>query len=158
MPIEGRRPSAYWLNLYPVAILFEPHLIHTSRRYAKGKWFNRIFALIFKDIITLELINRYQIHHSTIVIVKLTELWGRFMEPTVRVIDHNYFSEDIDSMWTGCFTTRKALAEEYGTVPMYITHSPVSPQVQGTPDLYYKEEIRNLNLHHDKNGAADMQN
>lgn len=41
---------AYWLliNLY-TAILFQPHLIHRSRKYAKGRWFDRLFAHIFED-------------------------------------------------------------------------------------------------------------
>lgn len=43
------------------------------------------------------------------------------------------------------------------TIPMYITHSPISPQVCSTPDLYYREEIRNLKLHEDEEQAADMQ-
>lgn len=29
---------------------------------------------------------------------------------------------------------------------MYLTHSPISPQVQSTPDLYFREKIRNLRL------------
>ena len=60
-------------------------------------------------------------------------------------------------MWTGYWTARKALAEVYGTILMYITHSSISPQVCSTPDLYYREEIRNLKLHHDEEQAADIQ-
>lgn len=91
------------------------------------------------------------------MIVKLTNILGRFEEPTVKVIEYNHSQAYIDSMWTGCLTTRKALAEVYGTVPMYLTTSPIFPQVQSTPDLYFREEIRNLKLHHDENEAADMQ-
>ena len=40
---------------------------------------------------------------------------------------------------------------------MYITHSPISPQVCSTLDLYYREEIRNLKLHNDEEQAADIQ-
>ena len=40
---------------------------------------------------------------------------------------------------------------------MYNTHSPVSPQVCSTPDLYYREEIKNLKLHGEEDEAADMQ-
>ena len=64
----------YWLNIYPVAILFEPNLIHTSRRYGKGHWFDRMFAPIFEDILMLKLINGCHITHATIVIVKLTNI------------------------------------------------------------------------------------
>ena len=89
-----------------------------------------MFAPIFEDILTLKLINGFHITHITIVIVKLTDIWGRqkeFVEPIVQVVEHNHSYEDVDSMWTGCFTARKALAEVYGIVPMYITHSPISP-------------------------------
>ena len=75
----------------------------------------------------------------------------------VQVVQHDHSQEDIDSMWTGCWTARKALAEVYGTIPMYITHSPISPQVCSTPDLYYREEIRNLKLHNDEEQEADIQ-
>ena len=51
----------------------------------------------------------------------------------------------------------RALAEVYGTVPMYNTHSPISPQVCSTLDLYYREEIRNLKLHGEEEEAVDMQ-
>ena len=54
-------------------------------------------------------------------------------------------------------TARKALAEVYGTVPSYITHSPISPQVQTIPDLYYREGIRDSILHNDNEGEEDMQ-
>ncbi|KAH9668115.1 Receptor-like protein 15 [Citrus sinensis] len=60
-------------------------------------------------------------------------------------------------MWTGCWNARRALADVYGTVPMYNTHSPVSPQVCSTLDLYYREEIRNLKLHGEEDEAADIQ-
>lgn len=91
------------------------------------------------------------------MIVKLTDILGRFEEPTVKVIEYNHSQADIDSMWIGCLTTRKALAEVYDTVAMYLTTSPIFPQVQSTPDLYFREEIKNLKLHHDENEAADMQ-
>ena len=60
-------------------------------------------------------------------------------------------------MWTGYWNARKALAEVYRTVPMYNTHSPISPQVYSTPDLYYRKEIRNLKLHGEDDEVADMQ-
>ena len=47
---------------------------------------------------------------------------------------------------------RKAVAEVYATVPMYITHSPISPRVQTTLDLYYREGIRDSRLHNDNEG------
>ena len=145
------------MNIYPVAILFEPNLIHTSRRYGKGRWFDRMFTPIFEDILTLKLLNGFHITHTTIMIVKLTDIWGRYKQPMVHVVQHNHSQEDIDSMWTGGWTVRKALTKVYGTIPMYITHSPVSPQVCSTADLYYREEIRNLKLHDDEDQAADMQ-
>ena len=125
-----------------MAILFELNLIYISRRYEKKRWFDKMFAPILEDILTLKLINGFHITHATIVIVKLIDLWGRhkaFAEPIVQVVEHNHSCEDIDSMWTGCFTARKTLVEVYGTVPMYITHNPISSQVQGTPDLYYRK-------------------
>ncbi|KAH9668118.1 Receptor-like protein 15 [Citrus sinensis] len=70
---------------------------------------------------------------------------------------HDHSHEEIDSMWTGCWNARRALADVYGTVPMYNTHSPVSPQVCSTLDLYYREEIRNLKLHGEEDEAADIQ-
>ena len=85
------------------------------------------------------------------------DIWGRYKQPMVHVVQHNHSQEEIDSMWTGCWTARKALAEVYGTIPMYITHSSVSLQVCNTSDLYYREEIRNLKLHGDKDQAADIQ-
>lgn len=109
-----------------------------------------MLAFIFKDILTLTLINGYYIMHTIIMIVKLTDILDRFEEPTVKVIEYNHSQSDIDSMWTGCLTARKALAEVYGTVPMYLTHNPIFPQVQSTPDLYFREEIKNLKLHHDE--------
>lgn len=39
--------------------MLEPNLIHTSRRYNKDIWFNRMFAPIFEDILTLKLLNEY---------------------------------------------------------------------------------------------------
>ena len=80
----------YWLNIYLVVILFEPNLIHTSRRYGKGRWFDRMFAPIFEDIITLKLINGYHITHTTIVIVNLTDIWGRYKQPMIQVVQHNH--------------------------------------------------------------------
>lgn len=41
--------------------------------------------------------------------------------------------------------------------PHVLDHQPIFPQVQSTPDLYFREEIRNLKLHHDENEATDMQ-
>ena len=40
---------------------------------------------------------------------------------------------------------------------MYNTHNPIFPQVCSTPNLYYREEIRNLELHGDEDQVADMQ-
>ena len=50
-----------------------------------------MFAPIFEDILTLKLINGFHITHATIVIVKLTDIWGRqkkFVEPIVQVLDY----------------------------------------------------------------------
>ena len=40
---------------------------------------------------------------------------------------------------------------------MYITHNPISSQVQGTSDLYYREGIKDAKLHNDNEGEEDMQ-
>lgn len=90
--------------------MFKPNLIHTSRRYRKRCWFDKMLAPIFEDILTLRLINRYHITHTTIVIVKVTDIWGKYKESMVKVIEHNHSQEDIDSMWIGCLTARKAMA------------------------------------------------
>lgn len=34
-----------WINHYPTSILFNPYIIHYSRRYAKRRWLDRLFAL-----------------------------------------------------------------------------------------------------------------
>lgn len=47
-------------------------------------------------------------------------------------------------MW-GCLHGRRALSKVYGTETGYNMHSPLSPNVQATLDLFYKEEIRNGN-------------
>ena len=40
---------------------------------------------------------------------------------------------------------------------MYNTHNPVFSQVCNTPDLYYREEIRNFKLRGEEDEAVDMQ-
>lgn len=117
----------YWLNIYYAAVLFELNLIHISRRYGQGKWFDKMFAPIFEDILTLKLINEYHLTHSTIVIVNLIDIWGRYEPPMVQVVEHDHSHEEIGSMGSRCLTSRKILAEVYGTVPMYITHNLISP-------------------------------
>lgn len=117
-----------------------------------------MFAPIFEDILTLKLINEYHLTHSTIVIVNLIDIWGRYEPPIVQVVEHDHSHEEIGSMWSGCLATRKILAEVYRTIPMYITHNLISPQIQSTPDLYFREEIKNLRLHNDENAEAEMQN
>lgn len=66
---------AYWLliNLY-TTILFQPHLIHRSRKQAKGRWFDKLFAPIFEDPLTLKLTNGFQLSQGTIVIVQLKNI------------------------------------------------------------------------------------
>ena len=49
-----------------------------------------MFALIFEDILTLKLTNGYHITHTTIVIVKLTDIWGRYKQPIVHGVQHNH--------------------------------------------------------------------
>lgn len=116
-----------------------------------------MFAAIFEDVLTLKRINGYYLTHSMIVTIKLTDIQGRYESPMVQVVEHEHSHEEIDSTWTRCLTTRKALAEVQETVPMYITHNPILPQVQRTPDLYFREEIKNLRLHNDKNVEMEMQ-
>lgn len=58
------------------------------------------------------------------------------------MIDHNHTRDDTQIMWGGCLHARRALAEIYGMEPMYNTHSFLSPNVQVTLDLLYREKIR----------------
>lgn len=69
---------AFWLliNMYLMATLFQPHVNHMSRRYNYGRWFDRLFALVFEDLLTLKLINGYQISQTAILKVKLRDIWG----------------------------------------------------------------------------------
>lgn len=123
--------------------MFEPNLIHTSRQYGKRRWFDRMLAPIFEDILTLRIISRYHITHTTIVSVKVTDIWGRYKEPMVKVIEYNHFQEDIDFMWTGCLTTRKAMVEVYGTIPMYLT----------TAQFHHRFKVRQISTLEKKSGT-----
>lgn len=72
----SRAYYSFWLliNMYSMAILFQPRLIHRSRRYNYGRWFDRLFAPIFEDPLALKLINNYGISQTTIIIVKLRDI------------------------------------------------------------------------------------
>lgn len=83
--------------MYHVAIVFEPHLIYKSRRYAKGCWFNKLFAPLLEDILTLKLINGYHITYNTIVIMQLRDIWGRDKPPLLKVIEHDHIHDDTHS-------------------------------------------------------------
>lgn len=47
-------------------------------------------------------------------------------------------------MWHDCLNAKKALAEIYDTEPMYNTHNLLSPQIQSTPDLHFRYEIKTM--------------
>lgn len=69
---------AFWLliNMYPMAIMFHLHVNHKSRMYNYGRWFERLFALVFEDLLTLKLINGYKISQTVILKVKLRDISG----------------------------------------------------------------------------------
>lgn len=132
-------PRAYYsfwllLNMYLMAIIFQPHVIHKSRRYNYGRWFDRLFAPIYEDPLILKLINGYQISQTTIIIVKLRDIWGRDKPPLVRVVDYDHTKDDHHAIWNGCLHARQALGEVYNMQPLYNTYSPLLPNTITTPD------------------------
>ncbi|KAK9189914.1 hypothetical protein WN943_018513 [Citrus x changshan-huyou] len=132
-------PRAYYsfwllLNMYLMAIIFQPHVIHKSRRYNYGRWFDRLFAPIYEDPLILKLINGYQISQTTIIIVKLRDIWGRDKPLMVRVVDHDHTKDDHHAIWNGCLHTRPALGEVYNMWPLYNIYSILSPNTMTTPN------------------------
>ena len=89
-----------------MAMLFQPHVIQKSQRYNYGRWFDRLFAPIYEDPLTLKLINGYQISQIAIVIVKLKDIWGQDKPSLVRVVDHDHTRDDHHVMWNGYLHAR----------------------------------------------------
>ncbi|KAJ4706688.1 hypothetical protein OWV82_020313 [Melia azedarach] len=115
-----------WINLYPAAILFEPGCIHRSRRYTQGRWFDRLFAPIFEDLLTLTLKGGFQITHDTIIIIQLQDIWGEREFPFVQIVTHQHQRNE-----------------------------PLSPGIMNTPDLYFKERIHIARLNNDIDDEAE---
>lgn len=135
-----------------MAVQLEPHLIHRNRRYAKERWFERLFAPIFEDILTLKLVNGFHLTHRTIIKVQQRDIWGRDKPPMVKIVEY----DDTQIIWSRYLHARRALAEAYGMEPMYNTRNPLSPSAQATLDLYYGEEIQHGHIHGDDHYELEM--
>ena len=59
-------------------------------------------------------------------------------------------------MWEDCLKARIALSKVYEQPASYDTHSPLSPNVISTSDIFYKEQIRFGQIYNDDKYEVEM--